>query len=394
MYRLLGRLSGRVLVALILAFGGLPICTEQPSSAGPLSALHGSPPTSVPSEASVGRRLGSTCQVQLPASWKRLMTEGLLERQKSESLIAHPTAGIGGLAVESHGAKWSGVELVTQAGARIKVRPFKDPGRDLLFAAAWDGRFLVWSEIHSVYNWNGWDLWSWDSSTRRIREISRARWANGDWVKGPLQYPAIHDGRAFWAQGNADGTSRIVATDLSTAANTTIVKGYASAPTVLRGLLLWAESPTNGAPSGLRALDLDTHKPMTVPSALRQVPDPNWLRAYGDRLVWTTSDNTRLFTWAWGQKTAPDMLASLAPVDHIGEPQVAGQLVVWTGDRTPFAYDLRSGARVQLTGAWGGVDGSGSTLEIAWPGDLEVKKTDGSPVSVIDARRLPALGHC
>lgn len=385
MHRFRRRPSGRALVSLVLAVGGLPLFGEPPASG---ALLHASPGMVIEG------RLGPTCQVKLPDSWKRLMAKGLLKRQKSESLVAHPTAGIGALAVDSHGAKWSGVELVTHAGARIRVRRFKDPGRDLLFAAAWDGRFLVWSEIHSVYNWNGWDLWSWDSSTRRIREISQARWADGDWVKGPLQYPAIHDGWVFWAQGNADGSSRIVATDLATGSNTTIVKGYASAPTVLRGLLFWAESSTSGAPSGLRALDPGTGKPVAVPSALRQVADPNWLRAYGDRLLWTTHDNTELFTWTWGQKSVPDMLASVAPVDHIGEPQVAGQLVVWTGDRTPFAYDLRSGARVQLTGAWGVVAGSGITLEIAWPGDPEAKKTEGFPVSVIDAITLPALAHC
>lgn len=385
MHRFRRRPSGRALVSLVLAVGALPLFAEPPASA---ALLHASPGMVIEG------RLSSTCQVKLPDSWKRLMAKGLLKRQKSEPLLAHPTAGSGGLAVESHGAKWSGVELVTQAGARIKVRRFKDPGHDQLFAAAWDGRFLVWSEIHSVHDWYGWDLWSWDSSTRRIREISRARWANGDWVKGPLQYPAIRDGRAFWAQGNADGTSRIVATDLATGSNTTIVKGYASAPTVLRGLLLWAQSSTSGGPSGLRALDLGTGKPVAVPSALRQVASPNLLRAYGYRLVWTTNDNTRLFTWRWGQKTAPDLLASVAPVDQIGEPQVAGQLVVWTGDRTPFAYDLRSGTSVRITGAWGLAAGSGNTLEIVWPGDQEGKKTDGSPVSLVDATTLPALAHC
>jgi len=342
------------------------------------------------------------CGVAMPASWKKAFEAGQLTHGPDEFLIIHSVSGDpNAIAVTRKAPDWSGLELIQLNGAVRRVHAFRDPKADQMLGVASDGRYWVWSETHSLYNWDDWTLWSFDTVTGRLRRIAASASAHGEPVIGPMQYPAVDAGQVAWARGNADGTATVYLTDLATGPSRVAVSGPPSAPSghpatpvFFHHLLVWPESPSKGALSELRAADPTTLKRVELPAPHRHVQGPNWFTANGDRLTWASADYSQLYTWAWGSTKPPQRLLSVSPAEHIGQPHSVGNLIAWAGDHAMFAYDLRSDAVTQLTREYGLVAVAGNILAV---GEIEGPLKSDHPlasVSLVDGTRLAPLPGC
>ena len=391
----IGRVGVSLAVAVLIVSG----CSTAASGPGASVSAHGSVASSSASSSPVPSylKLLGGCGVALPASWQQALTAGRLAHGPGESLIVQSVSGRpDAVAVSRAAPDWSGLELVRLDGSVRRVHAFDDPDSDQILGVASDGRYWVWSQTHSVYNWDDWTLWSFDAVTGRVRQLARSTFtANGEPVPGPFLFPAAQDGQAAWSRGNPDGTSTLYLTDLATGRSRVAATGHPSTPLFAHHLLVWPESPAPGALSQLRAADPTTLRPVELPAALRQVRGPNWLTADGDRLVWASADYTQLYTWTWANPTDPPRrLLDVGPAEHIGQPHATGDLIAWAGDHAMFAYDLRSDAVTQLTAEYGGVAVAGTLLAVSEQ-ETTVKSTHPVlSVTLVDTTHLPPLPGC
>lgn len=331
----------------------------------------------------------------MPSTWVNAMGAGRFVHGAHESLIAQSVSGTGDAIAASRSATdWSGLELIHPDGSVARVRAFDHPDTDQPLGVAFDGRYLVWSETHSVYDWDDWTLWAWDSATGRVRELARSNTSGGNPVAGPMLLPALQHGMAAWSRGNADGTSTLYLTDLASGRSRIAATGHPSTPVFAHGLLIWPESAAPGALTDLRAANPVSLQRVALPPQLMAVHGPAWLNARGDRLVWTSTDYTALWTWAWDDPGPARPVVETGPVEHVGQPQITGAFIVWTGDAAMFAYDLRSNATTQLTHQYGLVAASRTTLAVSEQEEATKSAHPLLSLALVETATLPPLPRC
>src|SRR5436305_8458966 len=143
------------------------------------------------------------CRAPTPVSWKRTLTGSVVSLSRHASLF--PIAGAGDgrrFFAELWSPAWSGVARVDARTSRVKrIRRFPNAHDDQA-DGTFGGRWFVWSEYHSLEDFDDFTTFALDSRTGRVMQIGAAKHdrKGAFWPSGWRQ-PDVRDGFATWSQG-------------------------------------------------------------------------------------------------------------------------------------------------------------------------------------------------
>lgn len=373
-------------------------------AAGPASGS----PSAIPSPSPTGSATAGQapaanfCQVGLPAQWQQALGSGRLGQAAGSAVVVHAVGPDGRSAVvERDTAAGREVDWVTgtaSGGGSVRtVMRLAHPATDQLFGAATDGRYLVFSVSHDPSSTSTWTLYSWDSRAGGApRQLAaNATDASGQPVNGPMLYPVVHDGVAFWTAGTPAGTTELHRYDLAGGTDSVVRSGHPADPFLLGDLLVWPESAAPDALTALHAVAAGTGAPAELPGPVAAVTGPAFISggdSAGVRTVaWATADVRSLYAWRAGW-AAPVKVLSVPEGRAIQWVRVAGPLVAWDDGTAQWAADLRTGTYTQLTPKYGYTEAAGDGLGVGYAPD---GKAGGAPApTVVRATDLPALPRC
>lgn len=264
-------------------------------------------------------------------------------------------------------------------------------------AADYDGRYLVYSLLHSTTTFDDWSLHLWDSAgTAPAREIARSP-RGGDSVPlpGPLNNPLVHQGRVVWVQAQplGEGTA-LHAYDISSGRRTTLRDGHPGIPVRMGSWLLWPESDAPGALVRLRGMDFATGTALRLPAALQDVRGATSLAASDDVLAWAAPDLRTLWVWRRNQPR-PVAVATEAAGATVQAIHIAGDVVTYDSGSAQWAVDLRSGARTQLTPQFGAQHTGGTYLKVQYAPGTENEHHSGlGDETIVNLKTLAPLPAC
>ncbi len=295
-----------------------------------------------------------------------------------------------------YSSKFSGVaEIDARTSAVKRIKAFPDPTADQA-DGAFDGRWLVWAEYHSLTSVGDFTVWTWDSRSGKVTQIGAAtRSPNGEFWESPLRPPQALDGIATWVQGTGpDGMSAVHAYNLRTGHGTVIHDGRAQgAFLVARHRVGWPESPAPGRMTRIRTASALTGRRVKVPQALRALHGVSGLATDGRRIAYPNA-LYRSIWWSPTLRRKPHEVLTAPPGDHIDDSVQVGKRYVGFGI-WPRLYvaDTKARRYVQVGrhGGWIRVDSR--TLLVAF----------GSPrkaihprlrVAVVPLGKLPPIPAC
>ncbi|MEX2157992.1 MAG: hypothetical protein WEB04_01165 [Dehalococcoidia bacterium] len=338
--------------------------------------------------------------MDLPASWRSALAQGKITLPDSDYLYPAAVAAIGGRVFGAlYSDAWSGVVAVDHQGAVTRVRAFDNPQEDQI-QAAFDGRWLVWEESHSLTNWSDWDIRAWDSTSGEVFDIASAPRVGGVPVAGPFVIPVVSQGKAAWVQANASGRGEIHLYNLVTRQDRLLSTGTAVPPILFWGTkLVWAEKDLPGGGGHLAMADAATGEPLIVPEPLASLRSIATLAASEDLVAWS-EDYFHLSVWRVGE-AAPKGIFAAGREDGVDWLTIAGDIVAWRGLHAPMAADLRTGSVAPLTDGNGFLYTSGRALVLVKPlgpivkeGDEHHRSLTHFETDVIDTTKLPPLPGC
>jgi hypothetical protein len=340
------------------------------------------------------------CEVELPEAWRAALERGSITLEPSSGLIATSVAPdgtrvFGALYTEA----WSGAVAVHATGSIERIRQFSDPAEDQA-RMAFDGRWLVWEESHSLTNFNDWDIRAWDSRTGEVFDIATAPRANGTIVPGPFVVPVASRGKAAWIQANESGELDAHLYDLASRRDSVISSGSALPPIVFwdSDLLLGERFLEGGREAGhLVLVDASSGERRGVPEPLASVRSIVTLAASEDLVAWS-EDYRSVFIWSAGQPEATRIFTA-SQDDGVDWLTIAGNVVTWNGDRQQRAADVRSGSISITTDQPGFKSANGQWLLVVDVAGTLKKDPPGlrgsnSETSIVDTSALPPLPEC
>lgn len=267
-----------------------------------------------------------------------------------------------------------------------------------VLGAAFDGRYLVYSLLHSDRTFDDWTLHVWDARVGGDPlEVGRSeRDGSGQPLPGPLNYPLVLDGRLVWVQTRDAETRQTViyAYDIEQARRVPLRAGHPGRPLLMGDQLIWPESPAPDTATRLHAVDFRTGEPVHLPEHLASIVGPAFLATSDDTFAWSSTDMTELWVWRRSWRT-PMHAVPADPGDALQSLHVAGDVITFDSGSEQWALDLRSGGYAQLTQQAGAQDTGGSWL---WLMHGTEKSPDGraelGAETVVDTAALPPLPSC
>lgn len=337
------------------------------------------------------------CQAPAGANWTQALAGRVVTLSRHASVTPWALVGDGRTFFASvYSKRFSGVAAVAATESRVTpIKRFGSPRNDQA-VGAFDGRWLVWTEYHSLYGSDDFTTWSWDSSSGRLRRIGRAtRMSSGEFWPSPSRPPDVRDGFATWSQGSGrGGLADVHVFDLAHGRDRIVRRGHpAGSFLVAGGLVVWPESPRPGALTEMRAADVTSGRAVAAPSALRALRGVSGLATDGGALAYPNADYTSLW-WSPSLATpARRVYATGNPGSHIDNSvQVAGRWVVFGVPPALYLADLMSGRYAKLSaGGYGRLDARTLVL---------LKATDSKAIHPIadvvflPLASLPAIPAC
>lgn len=337
------------------------------------------------------------CTVDLADSWRSLLEQGRVSVPDGDRLVAVATAADGSQVFGSlYSQDWSGVVSVTPQGSITRIRAYADPTADQITGAAFDGRWLVWTESHSLTDWSDWDIRAWDSSTHQVVDIAAAPRVGGATVAGPFVIPVVSEGKAAWVQANQSGQGEVHLYSLPERRDRIVSAGKATVPVLFWGSnLLWGELDDPGERLGHLAMaDAVSGERLALPEPLASIRHFGSVAASNEIVAWT-DDLHSLSIWRPGEEKARRIFTADVG-DGVDWIAIAGDLVTWSGVKTQWAADLRSQSVTRITRQYGSRHTNGKALLVSqWIEPLKSKESPPpSEIDVVDATRLPPLPGC
>lgn len=251
--------------------------------------------------------------------------------------------------VSTYGRDFSGVaELVVASGKLHPIHAFAHPDR-YQAGGAFDGRYLVWFEYHSLNGLDDFTAYSYDTRSGEVRTIGQPHTdAKGNFYSSPWQYPVASAGYAAFALGvGVGGLTEIMGIELATGASRVLRRGHAQAPIMVATTVIWPESSAPGVETTLRAVNVRTGKTVGLSPVLRAVHGTPVLVGDGTRFAYVDPSGHELFF-----SPAPGTPAkSVLRLDHAEQFQsvgMAAHTLVWTTTEATYVADLRTGRYAQL----------------------------------------------
>ncbi|WP_432062332.1 hypothetical protein [Streptomyces sp. S1] len=391
--------AGLVCLALVGASG----CTAAPDDGdgrrdgtAPTAASRSDPPpvTVAPSE----RGTADFCRVERPEAWAAAEERG---RYGSGSGAARRGVAVGAdgetvFAVEETGAGSELVALRDRGRKRRVVHALTtvvDGRKNQYGSARFDGRWLVFEVGHDVDDWNDWSLYAWDSAGGSAPFLVTR---HDKAVPGPALLVRVHGGKAAWTEGARGGGQAVHLYDLA-AREDAVVRTGRLGPVFLAGDLLgWREDPGAGGPVTVRAVSAGTGGPAAPPPVIAGIPGTAHLTGDGETWAWVSPDLRTLYAWRPGWEESATV-ARAAEGETVGQVEVTGDLVTWTGGAAVWAADLRSHSRTALTPGYGYLGASGTSLLVGYLPEGFGKDPAARKQAVdyvLRARELPPLPDC
>lgn len=267
--------------------------------------------------------------------------------------------------VSTYGRDFSGVaELVIGGGKLHSIHAFAHPDR-YQAGGAFDGRYLVWFEHHSLYGLDDFTAYSYDTRGKVLRVIGQAHTdARGNFYPSPWQDPVAKAGYAAFAIGIGGGLTEVMGVNLATGKSKVLRRGHAQAPIMIATTVIWPESVAKGAETRLRAVDVRTGKTVGLSPVLRAVHGTPVLVGDGTRFAYLDPSRHELF-----YSPAPGTPAkSVLRLDHAEQFQdlgMAAHTLVWITTEATYVADTRTGsyARLVTNGGWVASAGAVSIVE-------------------------------
>jgi hypothetical protein len=169
------------------------------------------------------------CEAKPDMAWKKALNGGLVALSHQASVVPIALANDGRSFFASIWSKpYSGVVKIDAGRNRYtKIKRYRNPINDQA-GGSFDGRWLVWTEYHSLYDPGNFDVWSWDSRTGRLRRIGEAVHSpSGKFWPTVWQDVVALDGYATWGQGSGpDSASDIHLVDLKSGRDRIVRHGH------------------------------------------------------------------------------------------------------------------------------------------------------------------------
>ena len=295
-----------------------------------------------------------------------------------------------------YSAGFSGVaEIDARTSALRRIKPFPDAVEDQA-DGAFDGRWLVWAESHSLTDPGDFTVWAWDSRSGRLTQIGAAtRSASGAFWEGPLRAPDARGGIATWAQGiGPGGTTAVHVYDLRAGHGTVIRRGHAQGSFLLaRHRVGWPESPRPGRVTRMHVASAATGKRVEVPRGLDGLRGVSGLATDGHRIAYPTAAYGSIW-WSPALRRKPHEILAAPSPGHVDDSvRIGGRYIgfgIWprlfVADTTARRY-----VRVARHGGWTLLDSRallvvfGSTRKAIHP---------RLRVAFVRLRALPPLPAC
>jgi hypothetical protein len=283
------------------------------------------------------------------------------------------------------------IDSVTSSVTPIKEFPDSENDQGL---GNFDGRWLVWREYHSLYNWYDFTVWAWDSRGGTPTQIGAAGHApdGGPWPS-TWRDPDVRNGIATWEQGSGPGVGDIHVFDLASGRDQIVRHGRVQGSFFFANRIVWSES-LHGALPVMRAVDAHTGKPQPVPPALRGLRGVFGLFTDGTAIAYPDYHYTSLW-WSPKPSVAPRRLFRPGHDDHIDNSvQVAGRYILFGAEPHTYLVDTTTRRYLEITGGgWGRLNSS--ALVYLGLNHSGVKENHGiRDILFLPLRSLPPIPRC
>ena len=313
------------------------------------------------------------CSVANPAALTQAETAGAITTAAGEALVPVAVAPDGssffatdGNGVQNmknliwsrnHGAKKQTVFTLAATYAGYGVVSF-------------DGRWLIFMANHSQQLTGAWDLYAWDSQGSAAPHVIASD--PGTAANGTVEWPQVHNGKATWIRGLADGTQQVHLFDLATGRDEVVHTGHLGASLFAADLLVWTEALQANGPVTLEAASATTGAPATLPAPLAQAQTaPATIASDGTTWAWTSADYRTLYAWRAGMPAAV-VVSAVDDGDAMDTVGVSGDVVTWTNSTATFAADLKTRSFTQVTKEYGSAVTNGDAVAVYFPlGDVK-----------------------
>jgi hypothetical protein len=337
------------------------------------------------------------CRARPTASWQRALAAHVVGLSRTTPLVPFALAHDGrSFFAAIYSRRFSGVgEIDARTSAVHKIKRFPQPGRDQA-NGAFDGRWLVWSEYHSLSSVDDFTVWAWDSRTGRVRQIGAAtRRPDGAFWSSPLRGPDVRAGIATWVQGvGPGGIGAVHAYNLRTGRGMVVHRGHAQSSFLLdRHRVAWPESPSPGAETRMRVASVATGKRLRVPRALRELRGISGLATDGRGFAYPGPQYGSLW-WSPSLAGTPQRIARPRAAGHVDDSvQVSGRYVGFGIWPRLFLADTRTRSYLPIgdRGGWTEVD---KTALLTVSGSAAKAIHARLTVSLVPLRDVPQVPAC
>ncbi|MGZ4333651.1 MAG: hypothetical protein ACXVRJ_05195 [Gaiellaceae bacterium] len=340
---------------------------------------------------------GGWCRARSNSSWLHALSRHLVGLSWTAALVpfalAHDRRSF---FAAVHSRRFSGVaEIDARTNAVKHIKAFPGPAEDQA-DGAFDGRWLVWSEYHSLTSPGDFTVWAWDSRSGQVTKIGAARRSPGrEFWESPLQAPAALDGVATWVQGTGPGgIAAVHVYDLRTGHGTIIRRGHAQGSFLFaRRLVGWPESPGPGRVTRMRVASAVTGRSGKVPRALRVLEGVSGLATDGHRIAYPNAPYRSLW-WSPSLHRRPSKIVTAPSQDHIDDSvQVAGRYIGFGIWPRLFVADTKTHRYVQVARHGGWIDLDRTTLLVA-SGSRAKAIHPHLRIALVPLGKLPPIPAC
>lgn len=295
--------------------------------------------------------------VTMDSAWQKVLADGVVALSRRVPLVPLAAGHDGRTFFASVYSKtFSGVVRVDASTSRYTpIRRFPNAHNDQA-GGAFDGRWLVWHEYHSLSGLDDFTTWSWDSRSGQVRQIGAARRApSGDFWPSSWQLPDARDGLATWEQGSGpDGLGDVHVVELASGRNRIVRHGHPEASFfVAGGVVVWPESMKPDALTEMKAADAHTGRPVAPPPGLLKLRGGMAFATDGTAYAFPGPDWLSLH-WSPSFDEAPQLLFSSRlghPVDN--SIQAAGRYIAFSVAPHLYLADTKTQRYVEISpGGW------------------------------------------
>lgn len=340
---------------------------------------------------------GGWCRARSSDSWRRTLSRHVVGLSRTTALVpfalAHDHHSFFAAVYSPH---FSGVaEIDARTNAVKAIKAFPHPARDQA-DGAFDGRWLVWAEYHSLTSLGDFAVWAWDSRSGRVTRIGAAtRSADGEFWESPLRAPDVLGGIATWVQGiGPDGQAAVHVYELRTGHGTLIHRGHPLGSFLLvRHLVAWPESPGPGRVTRMHVASALTGRPGKVPAALGTVEGVSDLATDGHRLAYPNAPYRSIW-WSPSLHRKPRKILTARSQDHIdASVRIGGRYIGFGIWPRLFVADTKTRRYVQVARHGGWIDVDDTTLLVA-SGAPTKRLHPRLRIVLVPLGRLPAIPAC